>query len=326
MSVLRGGRAGLAWACARVALVPGALFASVPGARADDATPGKPALSATLEPAAAPGHLTFRVTNAGTTAARIPADPRFLVLDLARGTTRASCVFPADARPAAADAELVIDPSGAWSFDVDRDYHCADARARALFAPGSTVTAKYRVDKGHEIASLTLALPAGEPEPPADALPKLPQPLSLRMTPYVDSFDGRELSTSVTVVNETRGPVTAWLRPHVLSFDVEGPTGATSCHRPLTGAPIRELYTHLAPRGTTEVAVLLSAVCPRGTFSREGVYRVTAALDTRMHAGRALGLNTFDGVLRAGAPSIVRIRTTRGGSPKPRLDKPRAAT
>jgi hypothetical protein len=139
----------------------------------------------------------------------------------------------------------------------------------------------------------------------------------------LDSARGVELSATFTLTNVGDRAITLLYRPELLLFTVVGPKGTVSCGFPkLVAAPIRELYTTLAPGGKAESTMLFSATCPSGTFDEPGIYRVFPRLDTTGASGRTVGLKTWGGVAQAKRPLVVRVRTARKpvAPPRPALD------
>jgi hypothetical protein len=85
-------------------------------------------------------------------------------------------------------------------------------------------------------------------------------------------------------------------------------------------SPIRELFSTVAPKGKVETTVLVTSICPPGTFDDAGMYRVLPRIDTTGASGRLLGLRTWEGVASAKVPLLIRVRTSR--QPTAMLRKP----
>ena len=68
------------------------------------------------------------------------------------------------------------------------------------------------------------------------------------------------------------------------------------------------------PRQITD-SLVLAAYCPTTTFTAPGLYVVRATLDTRHASGADAGLRTFDGLVIASSPTLVRLR--HGTVPEP---------
>ena len=150
---------------------------------------------------------------------------------------------------------------------------------------------------------------------PSGALPPLPPgsaSLVVTMPEALDVARGAEISTTVTVANEGDKAAVLLFRSDMLRFNVAGPAGSVACGTPReVDAPIRELYSTIAPKARSSLSVLVTAVCPADTFDEPGVYRVTAVLDTSQASGRSIGLKTWDGTAEARTPMLLRVRTPR---------------
>ncbi len=148
--------------------------------------------------------------------------------------------------------------------------------------------------------------------------------LVLTSSSAVDVARGVELPVTVTLGNEGSRAHVLSFRPELIRFRVSGPAGTVSCGSTVERAsPIKELFATLGPRGRASQTVLLTAQCPPDTFDKPGLYRATAILDTSLASGRSIGLRTFDGVVTAATPTLVRVRTPRRTGttpPRPALD------
>lgn len=147
------------------------------------------------------------------------------------------------------------------------------------------------------------------------SLPPLPAgsaTLAVSMPDSLDVARGNEISTTVTVANESDKPAVLLVRPELLRFNVAGPAGSVACGMTrAVDAPIRELFSTIGPKARTSVGILVSAVCPADTFDEPGIYRVVAVLDTSAASGRSIGLKTWDGEVTARSPMLLRVRTPR---------------
>lgn len=305
--------------------------------------------------AADPRLLVLEVTPpAGTTPAptrgRAPVDPTV------------TCALPEDARPQSDEGqELVVPAKRSWSLSIDPLLYCFDAKARAALVPGATVRARFgwlpkasraKAKKGPEAPSPPfVANPVGASvgkiapakvleaapfalteEQRVTAAPPLPaaskpsaetQGLSLSSSATLDAARGVELPVTVTLTNEGDRAAALSFRPEMIRFRVAGPAGTIACGNTVERAsPIRELFTTIAPRGRASLTVLLAASCPADTFDKPGLYRATAILDTSLASGRSIGIRSFDGVVTAQVPTLVRVRTEKRPTPakKPVLD------
>ena len=296
----------------------------------------------------------MRVENRGPVPVRLAADARLLSLDVtAPGAKKAlHCVLPADMRPANGyDRELVLPPQRAFAETFDPRLYCFGAKEEAALVPGASVVAHLGwpaparaqrltspfvlepiegvtppVAPAKEIASAPWTIAALAPTPTPTPTPysdETPDKLEVSSLPHEDAERGVDVSVAVTVANRGTRAVTVLVRPETLAFDVQGPGGAVRCGGTrAVDAPIRELYTTLAPGTHTSVRLLLDDMCPDKTFDRAGLYVVRALLDTRRASARGLGVRTFDGVAVAPVTTQVRIRQARKPSlpPRPALE------
>lgn len=155
----------------------------------------------------------------------------------------------------------------------------------------------------------------GATTPGATPLPPLPPGSASLVVSMPDALDvarGNEISSTVTVVNVGDKAAVFLLRAEMFRFSVAGPAGSVACGSTrAVDAPIRELYSTVAPKGRASIGVLVNALCPSDTFDEPGVYRVTPTLDTSEASGRTIGLKTWDGEARARSPMLLRVRSLR---------------
>ena len=71
---------------------------------------------------------------------------------------------------------------------------------------------------------------------------------------------------------------------------------------------------------STTLDVLLSAYCGGHTLDQAGLYVVRPRLDTRRASGESVGIRSFDGVVVAATPTVVRLHR---GNAVPALRRPR---
>jgi len=106
------------------------------------------------------------------------------------------------------------------------------------------------------------------------------------------------------------------LRPETLAFEVSSPKGVVYCSgKTHPASAIAEVYSEIPPHGRASTSVLLASICPDTTFKSAGLYTVEARVDTRHASGKSIGLETFDGLVRANDPTLVRIRRDRARRP-----------
>jgi hypothetical protein len=275
-----------------------------------------------------------------------------------------TCRLPDDVRPASDEGrELVVPGKRSWSATFDPFFYCFSARERAALAAGTNAKARFgwpvkaaknakntgptppfvaapvgaaigQVSPMKEIesASFTLAEAVTVAPPAASAASSTPKsdeeaptPLGLTMNEAMDAARGVDLSATVTLTNQGDRSVTLLHRAETVLFTVSGPAGSVSCGNPrIVGSPIRELFTTLAPKGKSQLTVLVNAICPADTFDEPGVYRVLPRIDTRNASGRPIGLKTWDGAAAGTTPMLLRIRnprkTSAANAKRPALD------
>jgi hypothetical protein len=260
------------------------------------------------------------------------------------------CALPEDARPATDEGhDLVVPSKRSWSAIVDPLLYCFVARERATLVTGATVTAHFgwpaptpksaakaaaarAPAKPVVLTSPFVAAPVGAAvgklapakelvgtavtltENVLAAAPSAAAAASLvvSMPESLDVARGNEIATTVTLSNEGDKAAVLLFRPEMFRFNVAGPAGSVACGMTrAVDAPIRELYSTIAPKGRASLGVLVTALCPSDTFDDPGIYRITAVLDTSAASGRAIGLKTWDGEVEARAPMLLRVRTPR---------------
>jgi hypothetical protein len=136
--------------------------------------------------------------------------------------------------------------------------------------------------------------------------------LALSTPEALDVARPTNIATTVTLTNESARAATLLFRPTTVQFKVSGPAGTVSCGtKAEVESPIRELFVTVGARRRAQHTMLLTSVCPPGTFDEPGVYRVVPRLDTTSASGRPLGLRTWDGEIEATRPLLVRVRNPR---------------
>lgn len=206
--------------------------------------------------------------------------------------------------------------------------------APAVVSPVGASVGQLAPMKALEAATFTLSEAITAAPSPASAAaasgtvegasPEAPKPpLSIAATEATDIGRGVDVPLTLTLANESDRAVTTFFRASTLAFTVNGPAGSVSCGSARSIAePFRELFTTIGVKGKSQTTMLISALCPAGTFDEAGIYRVVAKLDTRGTSGRNVGLKTWDGEVSAKTPALIRVRTTRKATTpkKPQLD------
>jgi len=257
------------------------------------------------------------------------------------------CALPEDARPHADEGnELVVPGKRSWSATFDPFLYCFSARERAVLVSGATVKARFgwappppkpnvkpstkvvapappfvaapvgaaigRIAPARVLDAAPFTLAESVAAPPALPPARGSEPFSVTMPDTLDVGRGNEISTVVTIANESDKPISLLFRPEVLRFNVAGPAGSVACgSQRVVGSPIRELFSTVGVKGRASASVLLTAICPSDTFDVAGIYRVTPVLDTSGASGRPVGLKTFDGTVSGSQPLLLRVRSPR---------------
>jgi hypothetical protein len=188
------------------------------------------------------------------------------------------------------------------------------APVRELLAPA--IVLSYDEPKPDVVAeekpAEAAAKPAGD-EPrktPEKAIPPLVDEragrLEVKAPPFVDASSSRGITITVTSTNAGKRPITVALRPWMFSFHVVGPFGKdTICggEEPRGSLP-RDAFKTLKPDGSSAFTVLLGEICPRDTFERPGLYRVTP----KLRAGETSpDLEAYTATVKANKPTLIRL-------------------
>ena len=302
-----------------------------------------PSVKLVLDAPTPGGPWTLRVTNAGDVPVMLAADGRLLSLEVTpRGERKpVRCELPADMRPADdLDRSLVLPAGRAYSEIIQPRLYCFGERALDALAPGAIVVAHLGWPAGsrgetHQVvwpidgvqpalAALPVltAPPVALPDEPTAMAAPVGEPVSLRVSGprTVDAATFGSLSVTVTLHNDGPRPVRVRFRPEDLAFEVSTSRGVEHCAWPMPPtAPMRELFSTLAPHGSASLNLLLEEYCNRRSFDQPGLVVVRPKLDTRKGGGAEIGLRTFDGQVIATSPTVVRLHQ---GTGKVRLARP----
>jgi hypothetical protein len=294
------------------------------------------------------GPWTMRVTNGGAVPLRIVADARLLSLDVTPRSARTAihCELPDDMRPTGdLERALVVPPNRSYAESFEPRLYCFGKGKTEALAPGAIVVARLgwaagsKTEPPFEVSPLEAVQPELAPlksltappvalpdEPtawsptlvatiPGGARPDVPR-LSLQSAPWVDAVWPNEIAIPITLRNESARVVIVRFRPEVLSFDVVGAGGVEHCAWPtVPAAPLREMFSTLAPKGSEALDVALSAYCAGHGLDRAGLLVARPRVDTTKASGAAVGLRTFDGEVVAATPTLIRLH--RGAAPQP---------
>jgi hypothetical protein len=292
------------------------------------------------------GPWTVRVVNDGDVPVRLLADDRLLSFDVtARGERRPfRCELPSVMQPSDPLQRAVVLPAHHAIIEtVDPRLYCFGDTAFSALAPGATVVA--HLGSAESTARWPAVSPLDDVEPvvralrsldaPAVALPDDPTPplgaawphtgaatptdasqadaakLTLGGPRAVDAPTAQDIAVPLTLRNEGSRPVTVRFRPDSLGFDVTRAGVTRQCAWPVPPTPAnRELYTTIAPHGSVDITLELSAYCDAATLDQPGLLFVTPWLDTRNSSGNAVGIRSFDDLVVATRKTIVRLQHT----------------
>jgi hypothetical protein len=265
------------------------------------------------------------------------------------------CRAPAALRPATVDDDRVVllPPGARYEEPIDPVLFCFDKEQREALAPGATVVARLGFAPAtgkrgrparqqppyvaEPTSPATAVSPLKEvvapaftvPESPSRAAPKAvpsakadPDPgaprIEISAPRWVDADGAQSIPVTVTVSNAGKRPLVARVRPENLSFDVDGPGGATLCQLwEGRRALARDFFTTLPPAGRESMTVLLGEVCPDRVFDVPGIYKVTARITLPDEPGRS-PVRAWTGTAVAAEPTLVRVRS----GPRPFYQQP----
>jgi len=140
---------------------------------------------------------------------------------------------------------------------------------------------------------------------------------------YVDGWsDGgapRDVTLRIHAKNEGGRTLAAVLRTRMLRFRVEGPMtpqnqtpGTIECNVDDRAHGVAvELVREYRPGAHLDIPFLLAEVCPRGTFDRPGLFRVTPLLVSNLEGEAVVHRDAFQGRVRALQPALARIGASR---------------
>ncbi len=275
----------------------------------------------------------MRLTNEGDVAVGVAADARLLTLEVTERSARkpVRCELPADMRPSdEAERALVVPPKRSYEESFEPRLYCFSVAAEDALAPGAIMVARlgrpgaeskppfvvWAIDGVNpEVASMRsvtsdpIALPDDPTQVPADVLEPIPRPwLAVEGPRAVDALSPGAIEIPVTLRNDGSRAVVVPFRPETLRFDVADAAGVADCPWPTPPtAPTRELFTRVPPRGAARITVLLGAYCAAHTLDKPGLLVVRPRLDTRTASGDTIGLRSFEGLVIATKPTLVRL-------------------
>lgn len=133
-------------------------------------------------------------------------------------------------------------------------------------------------------------------------------PLVLNVTDGTDAEDERAVTITITLHNRSTRAIPIYLRAELVRYEVTGPEGTFECRSDQIPAPSDpSSFTTLQPGRTVKQVERLIEVCPRGAFSRPGLYEVYADYHVPW-SGQDLGIDGFVGTLESPRPALIRVR------------------
>ncbi len=132
----------------------------------------------------------------------------------------------------------------------------------------------------------------------------------LELTQGSDAEAERNATVTMSLKNRSSSEQRLFFRRELVSFVVIGPTGDTQVCNPVPEqrAPDRQAFMKLAVGERRVYTTRLTELCPRGSFSAPGLYRVHARFVANAD-GRDQGLDAFTGTVTSRAAAVLRIRT-----------------
>lgn len=142
----------------------------------------------------------------------------------------------------------------------------------------------------------------------SERAPAATEGLQAAMLAGSDAEDERGALVTVGIGNAGQTPQMVVVRRELLSFDVLGPDGGFECPTGDMGTPDVASFSTLRPRKSEQLVVRLIEMCPRGGFSRPGLYEVRATWHAKF-SGQSEGIDAFVGTIATPVPALVRVRS-----------------
>ena len=160
-----------------------------------------------------------------------------------------------------------------------------------------------------------------KPEPPPTASKKDPDrnrgDIDIYVSRTSDASAPRDVLLTIRAVNEGKRQLAAVLRGRMLQFVVEELAPDNTARRRVEcagqNAPhgiASEMVGDVKPGREVDLPLLVAEMCPRATFPKPGLYRVTPVLDASM-SGESLKLDPWLGTALAMQSSLARVATAR---------------
>jgi hypothetical protein len=170
---------------------------------------------------------------------------------------------------------------------------------KRLFAPPMVLDETYPLEAVGLFAE-------NDPLAKADAA-ATPLPLSVTIRDIGEARTPTFQIVNVTLKNVSGAPLDVVVRRELMTFEVVGPLGATTCRmEPTQVDPLPHNFSHLEAGGSRAIATRLPEVCPAGTFTTPGQYSVFVRYRSPS-AGTEFGKQGFQGEVRSGNPAHLRV-------------------
>ena len=113
----------------------------------------------------------------------------------------------------------------------------------------------------------------------------------------------------VTLQNHSTKSQRVFFRRELVTFEITGPTGTVSCTAgPDERTPDPSAFLRFAPGKQMSFSSRLAELCPRGTFSKPGLYLAYARFEANQSGG-SQQLQAFTGTIVSSRPGLIRVRT-----------------
>jgi len=143
--------------------------------------------------------------------------------------------------------------------------------------------------------------------------------LELELVQGSDALARPNVTVTFKLTNHEKIARRIYVRRELVSFQVTGPDGTTTCDpQPDERAPDRQAYTLLNANGSISLTSRLAELCPDDTFLRPGLYVVEGQLDA-FAPGTEHGFDAFVGKLASSHAVVVRVRSGPLPFPGPRV-------
>lgn len=152
-----------------------------------------------------------------------------------------------------------------------------------------------------------------------------PEPLSLALASVGRTRSPEDQVITARVRNTSGKNMVLFVRREMLTFQVQGPRGFTTCLLPPSDrAPDSAAFSHLPPGASRSLTTRLPEVCPQGTFDEPGTYLISARFDATI-SGRDHELDAFTGRAETKTPAKLEVLGDASSSRPVMRVMPRAA-